>query len=271
MELRNYTDLPAQGTRVFSGAGKYSNKSNTYNGALLYGLTNVPTNPDNLTNVNVSQSVNAIEIDWNGYNTGTKIIHNSVDFLDWIEEETNKVRPSFNQETHYQPSAYNGSIVTRNIPINAWGGSTTIPVDKYGHFLIDGLPREFGYLYVGDGECSNNSNHTTHNHINRNNYKQLADIYYYPAYINTPYDFPLHRVDQNHQYGDDDSSTVYIVIKEGFEPGDNFNITINGWNYNSEKINRFDTYDGYNFFKIDNIEDNAIIQLELSNDVPLRN
>ena len=141
-------------------------------------------NPDDLTNVNVSKSVNAIEIDWNGYNTGTKVINNTVDFLDWIEEETEKVKPSFSQEAdHYQPSAYNGEIIKDNIPISVDGKSTNISVDQYGHFLIDCLPREFGYLYIGDGECTNDSDHLIHNHINRNNFKQLADVYYYPAYI----------------------------------------------------------------------------------------
>lgn len=265
MELRNYTDLPEQGTNVFGGNGKYSNKSNTYNGFLLYGLdpnTSLPVNPDNLTNVGVSQSINAIEIDWNGYNTGTKVINNTVDFLDWIEEETNKVRPSFNQETHYQPSSYNGSTVKRNISINVPGGNTNISVDNYGHFLIDGLPSEFGYLYVGDGECSDDSNHTTHNHINRNNFKQLADIYYYPAYINTGIDFPLHSVDQNHQYGEDDSSTIYIVIKETFMPAVHFRVKGTAFDY-TNKLELIDAYDGYNFFKMDDFEDGTTIQLQL--------
>ena len=270
MELRNYTDLPAQGTRVFGGGGKYSNKDNTYHGHLYYDLDpNSSVNPDNLTNVDVSQSINAIEIDWNGYNTGTKIIHNTGDFLDWIEEETNKVRPSFNQETHYQPSSYNGSITKRNISINVPSGSTNIPVDEYGHLLIDGLSNEFGYLYIGDGECSNDSDHTTHNHINRYNFDQIADIYYYPAYINTGFNVMGHQVDKNHQYGDDDSSTVYIVIKEGFKPKDHFNIKINGWNYSGE-LKPFDTFAGYNFFKIDDIEDGTTIQLQLLSDAPLR-
>lgn len=278
MELRNYTNIPEQGTRVFTGAGKYSNISNTYNGNLLYGLdpnTSLPVNPDNLTNVNVSKSVNAIEIDWNGYNTGTKVINNTVDFLDWIEEETNKIRPSFSQEaTHYQPSAYNGSII-RNIPISIDDNtisvdyrSTNIPIDNYGHFLINGLPREFGYLYIGDGECINDSDvyHTIHNHVNQGNFKQLADIYYYPAYINKAIEY---KVDPNHKYGDDNSSgTIYIVIKEGFELNEHFVVKV-GMFYVSE-LEKFDTYEGYNFFKLNGVEDGKDIQLILQTDLPLR-
>lgn len=268
MELRNYTNIPEQGTKVFSGSGKYSNISNTYHGNLLYGLdpnTSLPVNPDNLTNVNVYKSVNAIEIDWNGYNTGTKVINNTVDFLDWIEEETERVRPSFSQEaTHYLPPAYNG---TRNIPISVDGRSTNISVDDYGHFLIDSLPREFGYLYIGDGECLDNSDHTTHNHINKNNFKQLSDVYYYPSYINKAIEY---TVDKNHEYGEDDSSTIYIVIKEGFELNEHF-IIKRGEMFNINKLEKFDTYEGYNFFKLNDIEDNVTIQLVLINDTPLYN
>lgn len=284
MELRNYTNIPEQGTKVFGGSGKYSNISNTYNGNLLYGLdpnTSLPVNPDDLTNVNVSKSVNAIEIDWNGYNTGTKVINNTVDFLDWIEEETEKVKPSFSQEAdHYQPSAYNGEIIKDNIPISVDGKSTNISVDQYGHFLIDGLPREFGYLYIGDGECTNDSDHLIHNHINRNNFKQLADVYYYPAYIKkTAIEY---TVDPNNEYGydgDNDVSTVYIVIKEGFKwygeyPKDleksDFKIYIGNWEYTGE-LKKFDTYQGYNFFKLLNgVEDGKNIRLELQTDAPLR-
>lgn len=275
MELRNYTNIPAQGTKVFGGGGKYSNISNTYNGNLLYGLdpnTSLPVNPDDLTNVNVSKSVNAIEIDWNGYNTGTKVINNTVDFLDWIEEETEKVKPSFSQEaTHYQPSAYNGEIIKDNIPISVDGKSTNISVDQYGHFLIDGLPREFGYLYIGDGKCSDNSNHIIHNHINRNNFKQLSDVYYYPGYINKPIEY---KVDPNHEYdydGDNDSSTVYIVIKEGFELTKHFKIFLRSgvFEYTGE-LEKFDTYEGYNFFKLNDIDDGIDIQLVLQPNAPLR-
>ena len=39
MELRNYTNIPEQGTKVFGGGGKYSNISNTYNGDLLWKTT----------------------------------------------------------------------------------------------------------------------------------------------------------------------------------------------------------------------------------------
>lgn len=283
MELRNYTNIPEKGTKVFGGGGKYSNISNTYNGDLLYGLdpnTSLPVNPDNLTNVNVSKSINAIEIDWNGYNTGTKVINNTVDFLDWIEEETEKVKPSFSQEaTHYQPSAYNGEIIKDNIPISVDGKSTNISVDQYGHFLIDGLPREFGYLYIGDGECTNDSDHLIHNHINRNNFKQLADVYYYPAYINKT--AIKYIVDKNHEYGDDDSSgTVYIVIKEGFKwdsenpENSDFKIKINGWIFTGKlepgKFEIFDTDQGYNFFKLYDVDDTATIELELQTDLPLR-
>lgn len=274
MKLRNYTNIPAQGTNVFGGNGKYSNISNTYNGNLLYGLdpnTSLPVNPDNLTNVNVSKSVNAIEIDWNGYNTGTKVINNTVDFLDWIEEETNKIRPSFSKEaTHYTPSAYNGNEIIKDnnisIPISVDGKSTNIVVDEYGHFLIDGLPREFGYLYIGDGACTNDSDHLIHNHINRNNFKQLADIYYYPAYINKAIEY---KVDPNHKYGDDNSSgTIYIVIKEGFELNEHFVVKV-GMFYVSE-LEKFDTYEGYNFFKLNGVEDGKDIQLILQTDLPLR-
>lgn len=271
MELRNYTNIPEQGTKVFSGSGKYSNISNTYNGNLLYGLdpnTSLPVNPGDLTNVNVSKSVNAIEIDWNGYNTGTKVINNTVDFLDWIEEETEKVKPSFSQEAaHYQPSAYNGSII-KNIPIDAAGISTNISVDNYGHFLIDGLPREFGYLYIGDGKCSDNSNHIIHNHVNRNNFKQLSDVYYYPAYVNRAIEY---KVDPNHEYdydGDNDSSTIYIVIKEGFELNKHFIIKLGMFTIN--QLEKFDTYEGYNFFKLNDIQDNETIDLIIQTVAPLR-
>ena len=240
MELRNYTNIP-QGTKVFGASGKYSHKDNTYNGKYHPNLDNI------------APSFNAIEIDWNGYNTGTKTINNTVDFLDWIEEETENARPSFNN--HYSPSAYNGTII-KNLPISVDGRSTNIPVDNYGHFLIDGLPREFGYLYIGDGECSDNSNHIIHNHVNRNNFKQLSDVYYYPAYINEAIEY---TVDKNHEYGEDDSSTIYIVIKEGFD----FIIKLGMFTINNDQLEKFDTHDGYNFFKLDDFEDNVTIQLVL--------
>lgn len=272
MELRNYTNIP-QGTKVFGAGGKYSHKNNTYNGKYRPNLDDIKL------------SFNAIEIDWNGYNTGTKTINNTVDFLDWIEEETENARPSFSQEAgHYTPTAYNGSI---NIPISIDDNtisvdyrSTNISVDQYGHFLIDGLPREFGYLYIGDGECTNDSDHLIHNHINRNNFKQLADVYYYPAYIKkTAIEY---TVDPNNEYGydgDNDVSTVYIVIKEGFKwygeyPKDpeksDFKIYIGNREYTGE-LKKFDTYQGYNFFKLLNgVEDGTDIQLILQTDLPLR-
>ena len=240
MELRNYTNIP-QGTKVFGAGGKYSHKNNTYNGKYHPNLDNI------------EPSFNAIEIDWNGYNTGTKTINNTVDFLDWIEEETENARPSFNN--HYSPSAYNGTII-KNLPISVDGKSTNISVDQYGHFLIDGLPREFGYLYIGDGECTNDSDHFIHNHINRNNFKQLSDVYYYPGYINNPIEY---TVDPNHEYGENDSSTIYIVIKEGFD----FIIKLGMFTINNDQLEKFDTCDGYNFFKLDDFEDNVTIQLVL--------
>lgn len=287
MELRNYTNIPEQGTKVFSGSGKYSNISNTYNGNLLYGLdpnTSLPVNPDDLTNVNVSKSVNAIEIDWNGYNTGTKVINNTVDFLDWIEEETEKIRPSFSQEAHYTPSTYNGiPIRIDDDTISIDYRITNIPVDQYGHFLINGLPREFGYLYIGDGECANDIdvNHTIHNHVNQYNFKQLADMYYYPAYINKT--AIKYTVDKNHEYGDDNSSgTIYIVIKEGYKwdsknpENSDFEIYVRTvepvefeFKYTGE-LDNFDTYEGYNFFKLNDIEDGKDIRLVLKTDAPLR-
>lgn len=257
MELRNYTNIP-QGTKVFSASGKYSHKDNTYNGKYHPNLDNI------------APSFNAIEIDWNGYNTGTKVINNTVDFLDWIEEETNKIRPSFSQEaTHYTPSAYNGiPIRIDDDTISIDYRITNIPIDNYGHFLIDGLPKEFGYLYIGDGECANDIdvNHTIHNHVNQDNFKQLADMYYYPAYINKAIEY---KVDPNHKYGDDNSSgTIYIVIKEGFELNEHFVVKV-GMFYVSE-LEKFDTYEGYNFFKLNGVEDGKDIQLILQTDLPLR-
>ena len=251
MELRNYTNIPEQGTKVFGAGGKYSHKDNTYNGKYHPNLDNI------------EPSFNAIEIDWNGYNTGTKTINNTIDFLDWIEEETEKVRPSFNN--HYTPSAYNGTII-KNLPIRVDDRSTNISIDNYGHFLIDGLPREFGYLYIGDGECSDNSDHIIHNHVNRNNFKQLADMYYYPAYINKT--AIKYTVDKNHEYGEDDSSTIYIVIKEGFELNKHFIIKLGMFTIN--QLEKFDTYEGYNFFKLNDIQDNETIELVLQTDAPLR-
>lgn len=252
MELRNYTNIP-QGTKVFGAGGKYSHKNNTYNGKYHPNLDNI------------EPSFNAIEIDWNGYNTGTKTINNTIDFLNWIEEETEKVRPSFNQEaTHYLPSAYNGTII-KNLPISVDGRNTNIPIDNYGHFLIDGLPREFGYLYIGDGECSDNSDHIIHNHVNRNNFKQLSDVYYYPAYIKKTIEY---TVDKNHEYGEDDSSTIYIVIKEGFELNKHFIIKLGMFTIN--QLEPFDTYEGYNFFKLNDIQDNETIDLIIQTDAPLR-
>lgn len=271
MELRNYTNIP-QGTKVFSASGKYSHKDNTYNGKYHPNLDNI------------APSFNAIEIDWNGYNTGTKVINNTVDFLDWIEEETNKIRPSFSQEaTHYTPSAYNGiPIRIDDDTISIDYRITNIPIDNYGHFLINRLPKEFGYLYIGDGECANDIdvNHTIHNHVNQDNFKQLADMYYYPAYINESIEY---KVDPNHKYGDDNySGTIYIVIKEGYKwdsknpENSDFEIYVRTvepveleFRYTGE-LELFDTYEEYNFFKLNGVEDGKDIRLVLKTDAPLR-
>ena len=279
MELRNYTNIPEQETKVFGASGKYSHKNNTYNGKYHPNLDNI------------APSFNAIEIDWNGYNTGTKVINNTVDFLDWIEKETEKIRPSFSQEaghnSHYTPTAYNGSI---NIPISIDDNtisvdyrSTNIPIDNYGHFLINSLPKEFGYLYIGDGECANDIdvNHTIHNHVNQDNFKQLADMYYYPAYINKT--AIKYTVDKNHEYGDDDfSGTIHIVIKKGYKwdsknpENSDFEIYVRTvepvefeFRYTGE-LELFDTCDEYNFFKLNGVEDGKDIRLVLKTDAPLR-
>ena len=39
---------------------------------------------------------------------------------------------------------------------------------------------------------------------------------------------------------------------------------------NNDQLEKFDTYEGYNFFKLDDFEDNVTIQLVLQPNAPLR-